>query len=343
MSQFHAAFYEGSQTIRIGECTLVPPGPSEVQIRVSYCGICGTDLHVFHGAMDHRVHMPQVLGHEMAGTIVAIGSIVKDFMPGDRVTVRPLAPCGDCPACRAGHSHICHNLKFIGIDVPGALQGFWTVPAHTLHRLPESVSLDHGALIEPIAVACHDVRRGEVTKDDYVVALGGGPIGLLVGLVAQSRGARVVVSEVNPFRVNLAREFGLDAINPHESDLAQKVMEETGGAGADVVFEVSGSQAGAELLTQLPRVRGRIVVVAIFSQPPKIDLFRFFWRELQLRGARVYEPEDFEAAIALAASGKLPLDRIVTAVQPLESLAQAMRELEAGGPVMKILLRCSEN
>jgi len=172
---------------------------------------------------------------------------------------------------------------------------------------------------------------------------GGGPIGLLVGLVAQSRGARVVVSELNPFRVQLAREFGLDAISPLDVDLEQKVMDETGATGADVVFEVSGSATGAEMVTKLPRTRGRIVVVAIFSQTAKIDLFRFFWRELQLRGARVYEPEDFETAIALAASGTLPLDRIVTSVQPLETLSDAMHQLEQGGPVMKILVRCSED
>lgn len=343
MTHSQAAFYEGNRTIRIGECTAVPPGPFEVQIQVSYCGICGTDLHVFHGDMDHRVHFPQVLGHEMSGIISVPGSAVKDFGPGDRVTVRPLAPCGNCPACRAGYNHICHNLKFIGIDTPGALQGLWTVPAHTLHRLPESVSLDYGALVEPIAVACHDVRLGGVANGDYVVVLGGGPIGLLVGLVARSRGARVVVSEVNPFRVILAREIGLDAIDPREVDLVQKVMDETGGAGSDVVFEVSGSAAGAEMLTRLPRTRGRIVIVAIFSQPRMIDFFQILWREMQLRGARVYEPEDFETAIALAASGTLPLDRIVTAIQPLESLADAMHQLEAGGPVMKILMRCSEN
>jgi len=172
---------------------------------------------------------------------------------------------------------------------------------------------------------------------------GGGPIGLLVGLVAQSRGARVVVSELNPFRVQLAREFGLDAISPLDVDLEQKVMDETGATGADVVFEVSGSATGAEMVTKLPRTRGRIVVVAIFSQTAKIDLFRFFWRELQLRGARVYEPEDFETAIALAASGTLPLDRIVTSVQPMETLSDAMHQLEQGGPVMKILVRCSED
>lgn len=343
MSSVRAAFYEGNQRIRVGACTPASPGPSEIQIRVSYCGICGTDLHIFHGAMDHRVHMPQVLGHEMSGTVAAVGSGVDGFAPGDRVTVRPLDPCGACPACRAGHSHICQNLKFIGIDAPGALQGLWTVPAHTLHRLPESLDLRQGALIEPIAVACHDVRLGGVAAGEYVVVQGGGPIGLLVALVARGRGARVVVSEINPFRLDLAREFGLDAVNPLEVDLLEKVMDETGTAGADVVFEVSSSAAGAEMMTKLARTRGRIVVVAIFAQPPKVDLFRFFWRELQLRGARVYEPQDFEAAIAIAASGSLPLDRIVTSVQPLEGLADAMHQLEGGGSVMKILVRCSED
>jgi 2-desacetyl-2-hydroxyethyl bacteriochlorophyllide A dehydrogenase len=337
-----AAFYEGNQSIRVGDCTPVQPGSGQVQIRVAYCGICGTDLHIFHGAMDHRVRMPQVLGHEMSGTIAAIGSGVRGFTPGDQVTVRPLDPCLECPACRAGHSHICQNLRFIGIDSPGALQGLWTVPAHTLHHLPAALTLQQGALVEPIAVACHDVRMGAVAPRDYVVVLGGGPIGLLVALVARSKGARVVVSEVNPFRLNLAREFGLDAVNPLESDLVQKVNFETAEAGADVVFEVSGSAAGAEMVTKLPRTRGRIVVVAIFAQPPKLDLFRFFWRELKLCGARVYEPQDFEEAIALAASGSLPLDRIVTSVRPLDGLAEAMHQLEGGGAVMKILMQCGD-
>jgi 2-desacetyl-2-hydroxyethyl bacteriochlorophyllide A dehydrogenase len=342
MGNERAAFYEGNQSIRVGACTPVSPGPSQVQIRVSFCGICGTDLHIFHGAMDKRVRMPQVLGHEMSGTIVAAGAEVQGFAPGDRVTVRPLDPCGKCPACVAGHTHICMNLKFIGIDAPGALQGLWTVPAHTLHRLPKSLSMEQGALIEPIAVACHDVRLGEVAAGEYVVVQGGGPIGLLVALVARSRGARVVVSEVNPFRLKLARELGLDAANPLETDLVQKVMDETGTAGADVVFEVSGSAAGVEMMTKLARTRGRVVVVAIFSRPQNVDLFRFFWRELRMCGARVYEPQDFEAAIALAASGSLPLDRIISGVRPLDGLADAMHQLESGGDMMKILVRCSE-
>lgn len=333
-----AAFYEGDRRISIGACEPVEPEAGEVQLKVSYCGICGTDLHIYQGMMDARVTMPQIMGHEMSGVVHAIGSGVEGFEVGDPVTVMPLDPCGHCPACQAGHSHICYNLKFLGIDTPGAFQSYWTVPAHTLHRLPENLSLAHGALIEPLSVACHDVRLGEVKAGDNVVVVGGGPIGMLVALVAQEAGAEVLVSEINPYRVELARKMGLNAINPQEKDLAKVVMEQTEEAGADVVFEVSGSVAGAKVMTELLRTRGLAVVVAIFGQPPPVDLFRFFWRELRLRGVRVYEAEDFERAIELAASGKLPLDKLITDIRPLDELKASFDDMERGGKVMKILI-----
>lgn len=179
---------------------------------------------------------------------------------------------------------------------------------------------------------------GQVQPDEYVVVLGGGPIGILISLVAKHAGARVLVSEINPFRLELARQLGLDAIDPRQADLPAYVTEQTGGAGADVVFEVTASAAGAEMMTQLPRTRGRIVVVGIFGQPPKVDLFRFFWRELKLFGARVYEHEDFARAIQLAAAGAIPLDQIITDIRPLDQLEAGFRQMEGGGSVMKILL-----
>jgi (R,R)-butanediol dehydrogenase / meso-butanediol dehydrogenase / diacetyl reductase len=337
-----AAFYEGQESISIGPCVAVAPAAGEVQIRVSHCGICGTDLHVFHGKMDHRVTRPQVIGHEMSGTVARLGDGVQAWGIGDRVTVRPLSPCGACPACRAGHAHICHQLKFIGIDRPGAMQALWTVPAHTLHRLPDAVSLEQGALIEPLAVACHDVRMGAVVAGEHVVVQGGGPIGILIALIAREAGAQVLLSEVNPFRLQMAQQFGIETVNPRASDLVETVNARTGGAGADVVFEVSGTASGAESMTKLPRTRGRIVVVAIYGDAPKVDLFRFFWRELRLCGARVYEAEDFEKAIGLVASGTLPLQSLITKVVPLDGLQSALRQLEGGGEVMKILVRCGD-
>jgi len=333
-----AAYYEGERKIRLGVGEPVDPGAGEAQLQVSHCGICGTDLHIFHGAMDARVKMPLVMGHEMSATVSKLGAGVDGFDLGDRVVVMPLAPCGKCPACAAGHGHICHNLDFLGIDTPGAFQSYWTVPAYTLHRIPANLSLKHAALIEPLAVACHDVRLADVKAGDEVVVLGGGPIGMLVALVAKQRGANTLVSEINPFRLELARSLGLAAVDPNEIDLVKHVMEETGNAGADIVFEVSGSQAGADILTELLRTRGLAVIVAIFAQKPKIDLFRFFWRELRLKGVRVYESQDFADAIALAAAGALPLDELITDIRPLSALRSGFEDMEQGGQVMKILL-----
>ena len=337
-----AVFFEGNRTLRVGESVVVEPGPGQVRIQVAYCGICGTDLHLYHGAMAHRLSLPHVMGHEMSGIVAAVGSGVTGWRAGDRVTVRPLDPCGHCPACEAGHSHICHNLKFLGIDTPGSLQGMWTVPAHTLHRLPEGLGLREGAMVEPVAVACHDVRMSELREGEFAAVIGGGPIGILVALVARARGARVLMAEVNAFRLKLARDLGIEAVNPLETDLPALVNQRTGGAGADVVFEVSGSQAGADAMTKLPRTRGRIVVVAIYGEAPKVDLFRFFWRELKLAGARVYEAEDFELAIELAAAGRLPLEKLITDVLPLARLEDAMHRMEGGGDCMKILVSCAD-
>ena len=333
-----AAYYHGKKTIKTGESVPRKPGPDEVRIQVAYCGVCGTDLHIFKGGMDKRVSIPQVIGHEMSGEVAEVGSDVKGWVSGDRVVVRPLHPCGECPACKAGHSHVCYNLKFLGIDTPGAFQRSWTVPARTLHRLPANLSFDLAALIEPVAVACHDIRRGELQAGEEAVVIGGGPIGLLIGLVAKQAGAKILISEVNPFRLNLAKDLGLEVVNPKETDLNEFVLKRTHGTGADVVFEVTGTAPGAAVMTQLVRVRGRIVVVGVFGDPPKVDLFRFFWRELHLCGARVYEAEDFEKAIDLAARGAFPLERLISARWPVTELQKAFEQIEAGTDLMKVLI-----
>lgn len=335
-----AAYYRGNRTIEIGECRGTAPGAGQVQLRVSHCGICGTDLHLFHGNMDHRVTMPQVIGHESSATIAAVGEGVTGWQTGDRVTVRPLDPCGECPACRRGYGHVCQKLKFIGIDAPGAMQSLWTVPAGTLHRLPNTVSLLDASLVEPIAVACHDVRLGEVREGEFVVVIGGGPIGALVALVARNKGARVVVTEINPFRIALLGRLGLEVYDPRTVDIPALVQAETREAGADAVFEVSGAAAGAELMTKLPGVRGRVVMVAVFPKPVPVDLHKFFWKEMRLIGTRVYEAEDFDEAIALLADTRIPFRELITTVYPLDRVEAGLLEMEQGAEVMKILIDC---
>jgi (R,R)-butanediol dehydrogenase / meso-butanediol dehydrogenase / diacetyl reductase len=334
-----AVYYEGPGRFTVGESEPLSPGAGEVRLDVAFCGVCGTDVHIARGHMDHRVRVPQVIGHEMSGTVAELGPGVDGYAVGDPVVVRPLDTRAETPADR-GFSHICRGLRFLGIDTPGAFQSSWTVPAFTLHRLPPASDLQLAALVEPLAVACHDVRRGEVVADESVVVIGGGPIGLLVGLVARAEGADVTLSEISPFRLGLAAELGLDVIDPTRTDTQAAVLERTGGAGADVVFEVSGSGAGADAMTSLAAVRGRVVVVAIFPDPQPVRLFDLFWKELRIVGARVYEPEDYEKAIELLAAGALPLDRLISAVEPLQRLPSVFRELDADAAAMKILIDC---
>jgi 2-desacetyl-2-hydroxyethyl bacteriochlorophyllide A dehydrogenase len=329
-----AVLYEGHGVFRVDDGEVVPPGTGEVRLDVAFCGICGTDVHIAHGAMDHRVRPPQVIGHEMSGTVAEVGERVEGFAVGDPVVVRPLDARGEVPADR-GLSHISRNLKFLGIDTAGAFQRSWTVPAFTLHHLPPGVDLRVAALTEPLAVACHDVRRAGLAAGETAAVLGGGPIGLLVALVARRVGAHVIVSEVNPSRAELARSLGLHVATP--DDVLAHVQELTGDAGADVVFEVSGSAQAVGAMTELAALRGRIVIVAIHPEPRPVTLFDFFWKELELRGARVYEPEDYERAIELVAAGELPLERLISRVEPLERLPTVFDEL---GDSVKVLIDC---
>lgn len=336
-----AAQYAGNKSFNVVEGAKIPPAEDEVCIQVGYTGICGTDMHIYHGVMDQRVAIPQIIGHEMSGTVVEVGAAVKDHAVGDRVVVRPLDYCGDCPACDAGHSHVCHNLKFMGIDSPGAFQSYWTVKARTLHALPENVSLKQGALIEPLSVACHDVSRARVQAGEKAVVIGGGPIGQLVALVAKSMGAEVMISEVSEARLKFAQERGIKTVNPMSEDIEAAVKEWTNGKGADAVFEVSGVAAAVETMTQIAAVRGRICMVAIHSQKPAVDLFQFFWKELELVGARVYEAADFDQAIELVASGKIDVDSFISSVTSLNDIGSAFASMDNNPAGMKALVECN--
>ncbi|MGQ4513142.1 alcohol dehydrogenase catalytic domain-containing protein [Streptomyces sp. DW26H14] len=332
-----AAAYTGAGTIETIKRTPVPPGPGEVQIAVAYVGLCGTDLHVLHGDMDARVTTPAVLGHEMSGTVAAVGPGTCGASAGDPVTVMPLDWDGTCPACLAGNEHICQHLTFIGIDSPGALQQLWNVPARCVVPLPAGLSLRHGALVEPVAVAVHDVRRADVRYGERVVVIGGGPIGILIATVAREFGASVAVVEIDQGRRGRAAALGFETVDPVAVDQAAWVEEWTGTAGADAVFEVSGAAAAVLGATSLVKVRGRLTVVAIHGQPRPVDLHRVFWRELTLLGARVYERRDFETAAALLGRGAVPADELITAVVPLEETADAFASL-ATGEALKVLV-----
>jgi (R,R)-butanediol dehydrogenase/meso-butanediol dehydrogenase/diacetyl reductase len=333
-----AVDYHGSGVFELRRSEAVAPAADEVQIAVAYTGICGTDLKIARGAMDGRITSARPIGHEMSGTIALVGSAVVGWKVGERVTVMPLDWCGDCAACRAGHSHVCHNLNFVGIDSPGSLQERWNVKADWVVRLPDDLDLRVAALVEPVAVAVHDLERARVRAGEHVVVVGGGPIGLIIALLARERGAHVLVSEVERSRLKLAQAFGAKAVDATTQDLRRAVSDWTDGAGADIAFEVSGSDSGVQALTDVLRVRGRGVVVAIHPESPRVDLFAVFWKELELHGARVYDRSDFEEAVRLLAAGTVPADALITDVFPLADVDSAFERLRQGRDVVKVLV-----
>ena len=331
------ASYVQQHTVQVTKVDEVAVQPGHVRVRVAFTGLCGTDLHIFHGHMDARVARPLAFGHEMSGTIESLGSGVTGWQVGDRVTVMPLAWDGTCPACLAGHQHICQNLEFIGIDSPGSLQELWSVPVETLVRLPDGLALRDAALVEPVAVAVHDVRRAGTQPGQKVVVIGGGPIGMLIATVARHAGADVLVVELDANRRAILAGLGFGVIDPASEVPLERVEQWTDGAGADAVFEVSGAAAAVATATGLAKVRGTLVIVAIHPTPREVDLQRVFWRELTILGARVYQRADFETAVELLRDGVVPVDTLITDVVPIEDVQQAMEALESGGP-MKILV-----
>jgi (R,R)-butanediol dehydrogenase/meso-butanediol dehydrogenase/diacetyl reductase len=334
-----ATEYRGNKTFKLVEKEIVQPGADEVRIKVAYVGVCGTDVHIYHGMMDQRVDTPLTIGHEMSGVIDAVGANVTGYDVGEKVVVRPLDDRAVKPSDK-GFNHICEDLKFIGIDSPGAMQEYWNVPAFTLHKLKESTDLKLAALIEPLSVAVHDVRLSGLVKGETAVVIGGGPIGLLVAMVAKTTGAQVIISEVNKNRIAKAKELGFDAVSPLEVDLVSYVKEKTAGSLADVVFEVAGVQPALDVMTEVAGIRGRIVMVAIHGQKKEIDLFKFFWKELKLIGARVYEEEDYETSIALVTANELPLEEMITDVQPLSNIQQVFEDIDNNPEGLKVLMDC---
>jgi len=214
------------------------------------------------------------------------------------------------------------------------MQSSWAVPASVLHRLPAALDLRHAALVEPVAVACHDVQRSRLAFRERALVIGFGPIGTLIALVAREAGGRITVAEVNSARRAMAEALGFACVDPQSVDAAA-LIEMTDGKGFDVVFEVAGAQPAVDLAVAAAAARGRIVMVAIHAKPAELDLFRVFWRELELLGARVYRPDDFEQAIRLLAAGTIPADRLITETIDLDHIAEAFDGAHRG---MKTLL-----
>jgi 2-desacetyl-2-hydroxyethyl bacteriochlorophyllide A dehydrogenase len=332
-----AAVFTGPRSLKLEERSAPKKNPGEMLLEVQRAGICGTDLRIFQGHMRDRVGNARILGHEMAA-VVKETSPEGEFNMGDRVVVEPTIFCGNCPPCRRGSTHVCKNLRLLGIDQDGAFQQFLIVPPNRLHKLPDAVSDDHAVMIEPLSVAVHAVRLSSLRAGETVTVIGAGTIGLLIAMLAGKAGAKVAVLETNPYRRDLARQFHFETCDPKERDAGQFILDFTSGTGADVVFEVSGSGQGARVMTSLAAIQGRVVIVGIHDNEIPTNLFHVFFKELSFQGVRAYASCDFKEAIRLIFSGEINPAPFFSRHYPLENIHEAMEFALSGAPVMKILI-----
>lgn len=334
-----AAVYLGTDRIETQDVPVPQIGEEEALVRVHRTGICGTDLSILAGKHP-RAKPPLIMGHELSGEIAELNTRRRDDLEvGDRVVAEPLISCGRCFACQSGFAYVCQRLGLYGIDQDGAFAEYVKLPVDKLFTFPDSLSDGVAALIEPVAVAVHAVRLADIRLGDSVFVQGAGPIGLLTALVACRTGAsQVTISEREPFRVNLAREMGLDVVDVNEQDAVAEAFARTRDRGMDVVFECAGSPATSLESPKLCRVRGQIIQVAMPKDPMPADIVGITFRELTIKGVRVYAPFDFERAIRIVADSDIDFTRLLTPPIPLEQAPEAFRKAKEGKGVMRVLI-----
>jgi (R,R)-butanediol dehydrogenase / meso-butanediol dehydrogenase / diacetyl reductase len=320
-----AAFvWRGGHDVAVEEVPRPAGGDGWALVDVAYAGICGTDLHICAG--EHpRAEAPLVLGHEFVGHVA-----------GQPVAVEPLLNCGHCTPCRTGRSHVCEQLRLIGIDVPGGVAEQVRVPESRLIALPDDVDLRMAAFVEPLAVTVHAVRRSQLQLGDTVMVAGAGPIGLGVASCARLAGAGAIfVSEPSPARRRVAEELGFTLLDPE--DPRADLLERTDGELAAVVFDTAAHPAVAAGLAGWTAVNGRIVFVGTYGEPTALDLQDIVFRELETVGCRVYTRADMETAVSLIATGRFDPSPLITATVALADAPAALDRLRSGED-LKVLI-----
>jgi L-iditol 2-dehydrogenase len=316
----------------------------EVLLRIRKIGVCGSDVHVYHG-LHPTTSYPVVQGHEVSGTVEALGPGVEGVRVGSLATFMPQITCGRCHPCRHGLVHICDSLRVMGFQAPGAAQEYFAVPERLLVPLPDGMSAEAGAMVEPLAVGVHALERGGGAHGKRVVVIGAGPIGNLVAQVARASGAtQVLIADKSRFRLDLASRCGIDfAVDVAATGLKDAVQERFGADAADLILECVGVEPTMAMAIEAARKGTRIVVVGVFGKRPLVDVGTVQDRELSLVGTLMYQREDYLAAIDLACAGKVRLDELVTTRFPFRAYAEAYRHIErAGETAMKVMIDLDE-
>lgn len=329
-----AAKWYGQKDIRVEEiANPLAPERGEVQIRVAWCGICGSDLHeylagpIFIPVEPHPLtgaKAPLVLGHEFSGEVVSVGEGVETVSVGDCVAPDACQHCGVCVNCREGRYNVCEKLAFTGLMAEGAFAEYVNVPAELCYVLPKGFDLEAASLIEPLATGFKAVRLAGSILGQTAVILGGGTIGLGTIMCAKAAGASTVICvEMATARKKLAKECGADIVlDPKECDVVAEIKKLTNGSGAEVSFECIGNKNTAPLAVDVIRNHGKAIIVGIFEEPSSFNFFSLSGTDKEVIGTLAYTIDDFQGVTNLLASGQLKVDSLITGRIQLEDIVE---------------------
>src|SRR6056297_97562 len=313
MEMMKAIYLSQPGEVSVKEVPRPAPRSGEVLIRMKSMAICGSDVAAYRG-VNQLVSYPRIIGHELAGVVESTDNAgPTELVPGQRVVLEPYLSCGECYPCSIGRSNSCVDLKVLGVQTDGGMSEFFSFPKELVHPIPDTFTVEQAASVEPLTIALHSVHRGAVKAGEHVVVFGAGPIGTLISQVSTAYGAKVIVVDILPERLQLAADLGAAyTINAQESDVVERVREITNGRLAECVFEATGA---------LPIIRQTIDVAAnagriVFTGHPKSDVELptglFIKKELDVRGSRTSAGE-FPEAIQLIDTGKVNVESIVSA------------------------------
>ncbi len=337
-----ALVYTGPTKVEVRDVPAAAARPGAARVRMHLCGVCGSDISIVAGKHP-RAKAPLVLGHEFVGTVEEIMDGSGRIAVGDRVVAYPLISCGTCLPCRTGHPHVCQTLKLIGIDGDGGMAETAWVDEDVLFKVPDALSDEVAALVEPLAVIVRSLHQARFNLLDSAVVIGAGPIGILTAIVLKHAGAsRIIVSDIDAGRLGLTAALGFETVDVRSTSLVEHVAATTGGEGVDVVFECSGAEGAALEMTKLARVGGMICMTGIHKAPRAVDLRDINFKEQTLIGSRVYTKREFEQTVGYALAIAEDLRKVVTQIVPL-SQAEGLFDLIADPevPTAKVLVDCT--
>jgi 2-desacetyl-2-hydroxyethyl bacteriochlorophyllide A dehydrogenase len=335
-----ALVYDAKKTLSVEDIAEPRTEPGFAKLRVIYGGLCGSDIHMAEGAL-RRVVKPVVPCHEFIGHIVELvpdANEAPEFSVGDRVTAEPLISCGTCEACVKGNYHVCRNLGLYGTDRNGGFAEYVVVPIKKLLHIPANITDKKASLAEPVACAVHMANRVKVCVGDSVIILGAGPIGMLLAMVSRLAGATtVVLVDINDYRLDVAKELGFQTIDA-KSAKRKDYLSPVGDEGYDISMEVASTKETLYKALELAKPRGRILAAGVFSFDPEIPFREMIYKELTIVGSRVYQMNDFKAAMDFLSRSEFQAEKLVSRIVTIDNLIRdGFVAATQGENIMKVL------